>query len=70
MPYRKQVEAQSEGEAAFSYYECVDDHDDCPVCGENVGVSGWTGEYRYKRCYPEKRVVIKGFWWWRKKCPS
>lgn len=68
MPYRKQAEAHGDGEASFSYYECVDDHDDCPVCGAFVG-RDYDNNIRRKRCYPEKRATIKGFWWWAKKCP-
>jgi hypothetical protein len=68
--YRKQAEAHNDREATFSYYECVDGHDDCPVCGKFVGRNEFfNNALRLKRCYPEKRITIKGFWWWAKRCP-
>lgn len=68
MPYRGRVAVQRAGETQFSYYECVDDHNDCPVCGKHAG---WdvNRNVRLTRCYPEKRIAIRGMLWWKTRCP-
>lgn len=49
----------------------------CPICKSEVRarISSTFDSYRqvdnprYVLCHPLKRIVVKGFWWWRKYCP-
>lgn len=41
--------------------------ENCPLCGR--GVSNWGKNLISEKCHPLKRLVVAGFWWWKKKCP-
>lgn len=47
----------------------------CPVCDTNIDDKYWGYKpqpmYYGKRkfCHPLKRIIVRGFWWWRKYCP-
>ena len=39
----------------------------CPIC--NSHWKDMFDNFMGTKCYPEKRVVIRGFWFWRRYCP-
>ena len=66
--YRKGMAVRKPEESSYSYYECVRAHDKCPTCEAPAKPNGWTGAIK-KRCYPEKRIRLGGWLWWRRECP-
>lgn len=74
-PYRTQalVKYEDVPKNVFKYYvmnDRRDDRPDCPVCNRVIYKdSPWGRWSEGVACYPTKRVVVKGFWWWRKRCP-
>jgi len=73
VPYRTQAIVEYEKPLAniFTYYVVKKDGYSasyCPVCGKRF--TNWVGDTSEgKACYPTKRVIVKGFWFWRKRCP-
>jgi hypothetical protein len=57
----------------FSYYKIEKRGarlTECPVCEEAMyESSGFSVPLKGRPCYPTRRLVVKGFWFWRKYCP-
>jgi hypothetical protein len=68
MAYRGKMAVKKDGESSYSYYECVNKHERCPTCEAHAGYDV-NRNTRVKRCYPEKRITVSGWLWWRKACP-
>jgi hypothetical protein len=70
--YRTQaiVEYEKPPVNVFAYYIAKNDGYAmcCPICGKRY--TYWYGDTNGGQdCYPTKRVIVKGFWFWRKRCP-
>lgn len=51
------------------YVMCSNGHVACPVCDVNFNKRNSGLVARWIICYPNNRIVVKGFWWWRKYYP-
>lgn len=74
-PYRDQVLVPLEKPPTNVYRYIVRDSNKCPVCIRTVPDTVWKmGEgsvpnRHYVFCHPLRRLIVSGFWWWKKRCP-
>ena len=61
-PYREHVPAATGQIPKHTYKYVLRKNYNCPVCGK-------TEHKENIHCYPNKRVLLSGHFWWRKYCP-
>ena len=81
-PYREYTLTKETKTPSDVYRYVLRENNYCPICEEEVTSTlrvhsvdpmyrrvYYENNPRYKLCHPLKRIVVKGFWWWRKHCP-
>ena len=74
-PYRECVVSDKPKISRNIYRYILRTDNICPICKKQVHSTIMYDFVRYKDnpgyilCHPLKRIVVKGFWWWRKYCP-
>lgn len=76
-PYREIAHKPAKVESNLFYRFILRDNYICPLCKnymeENYKWDTTSDKYlsygKFVNCHPLRRIVVRGFWWWKKLCP-